>query len=239
MILLGLDLETGGAFDAPIEENFVTEVGAVLYDTKIGQPVRIYSELLHWEDENISHEATEYTGITNDLVQRWGQSPKFVACELRSLIKSCDAIVAHNGLGFDKPILVNWSELKESVNSKPWIDTTIDVPYPNNCRSRNLTYLTAFHRLMNPFPHRAVTDVMLMLEILNLYDVDDIFKTAQSPLVKVVANVSFAEKDLAKAQGFMWDGTNKKWYKNRRKRTLDNTDTDAWGFNYSLEECGN
>ncbi len=30
MLLLGLDLETGAAFDTPPEDNFITEIGLVL-----------------------------------------------------------------------------------------------------------------------------------------------------------------------------------------------------------------
>ena len=46
MFLLGLDLETGDAFNAPLETNFITEVGLVLWDTEFSQPVDLLALLL-------------------------------------------------------------------------------------------------------------------------------------------------------------------------------------------------
>ena len=47
MKLLGVDLETGGSFDADIiKDNFITEIGAVLWDTELGQPVKMLNELV-------------------------------------------------------------------------------------------------------------------------------------------------------------------------------------------------
>ncbi|MFA5243590.1 MAG: hypothetical protein WC029_08510 [Sulfuricella sp.] len=45
MLLLGLELETGGAFTAPPETNFITKIGLVLWDTEFVQPVDFLSPL--------------------------------------------------------------------------------------------------------------------------------------------------------------------------------------------------
>ena len=49
MKILGIDIETGAKFDTPKEENFITEIGAVLWDTDLGCPGKLDRKL---EQEN-------------------------------------------------------------------------------------------------------------------------------------------------------------------------------------------
>jgi DNA polymerase-3 subunit epsilon len=46
MKLLGLDIETGGDFNKPLSENFIIEIGCVLWDTYFNTPVEIYNSLI-------------------------------------------------------------------------------------------------------------------------------------------------------------------------------------------------
>lgn len=231
MILLGIDLETGGSFDQPMEANFITELGAVLYDTELKQPVSILNTLVK-SLQPVSAESTQYTGITDGMLAKWGVEWAKVSSRLCVMLGQADAVVAHNGLGFDKPLLQNYLTLDD----KPWIDTMLDVPYPANCRSTNLTYLAGFHGLLNCFPHRAVTDVLIMLEILAKYDIQPIYELACSPLIKIIAHVSFANNKLAKNQKFMWNPEKKEWYRNIRRLAVSELDTKSWGFKFSVEE---
>lgn len=212
MILLGVDLETGGSFNDPLESNFITEIGAVLYDNG---PVEILSYLIK-NDQRIVADAELYTGISDAQTDKYGVSIDKAISEFKILVDKCDAIVAHNGLAFDKPILDRFVDTSKKV----WIDTVIDIDYPANVKNRNLTYLQAWHGFVYP-GHRAIFDVMAMIRILESYDIHKIFSMAQSPLVLVRALTGYHEREKPKSKGFSWNPDSKYWEKNIRELKLE------------------
>jgi DNA polymerase-3 subunit epsilon len=230
MRLLGIDIETG---DFDTENTFITEVAAVLWDTEIGQPVKIFSALID-EEKEISKEAEEYTGISNFMRQTYGIPLEAVEPNLKQLAVQSEYLVAHNGLVFDKPIVER--KFKSLVGYK-WIDTLIDIEYPNNCKSKNLTYLQAFHGFVNPFPHRAVADVLTMFKILNQYSFPRILAVANSPEIEIVARFEYPHrmhpqhaqlmeifnktKDKVKEAGFKWYPEEKRWKLKTKKCIAD------------------
>ena len=229
MLLGGIDLETGGAFDLPLEENFIVELGLVVWDTDLNSPVALHNWLVN-EGKEMHPEASEYNGITNKMLQEWGEPQCEVLNQTAIIIESCDYIVAQNGGNFDEPIIMNASEFERiTFPKKHWIDTKTDVPYPKNCMSRNLTYLTAFHKMVNCFAHRAVTDVLMMMEILSKYPLDKVLEISHSPTLRVVADVSFDKKHLAKDAGFYWDGSRKEWFKDI-KELFYKDEASKWPF---------
>jgi DNA polymerase-3 subunit epsilon len=217
VLLLGLDFETGGSFEKPLEENFITEVGAVLWDTDIGQPVKMMNKLVY-QGKPIAEEATLYTGITNEMVAAHGEPLEPVLLELLQMCEQAEYIVAQNGLLFDKPLLkLECAATGLIPPTQMWLDTTCDIDYPANCRQKNLAYLAAFHLILNCFPHRAVTDVLTMMTIFQKYELAQIIKNAASPTLLVRALVTFGDKEKAKKAGFYWEGQEKFWLKNVRK----------------------
>lgn len=228
MLLLGLDFETGGSFEKPLEENFITEVGAVLWDTELG-PVKMMNKLVY-QGKVISDEAAQYTGITNEAIAKFGEPLLPVMEELLAMIDQADYVVAQNGLMFERPLLaLELKALGYSAPRKLWLDTTCDVPYPKNCRNTNLTYLAGFHLILNCFPHRAVTDVLTMFSVLMKYDVLQVIKNASEPTVLVRALCNFDQKDLAKKASFYWEPKEKLWLKNLRKSQYDELKS-TWPF---------
>lgn len=232
MLLLGFDLETGASFDVPKEENWITEIGAVLWDSKTNTPVEMMNTLIYPEGKEIAEEAVEYTGITTEQCVKHGVSAEQALGRFNDMAKKADYLVAHNGAAFDIPILANYyKQLGWDTPGKPLIDTMTDIPYPNNCKSRNLTYLNGFHLVLNSFPHRAVTDVLAMMTILSKYDLERVTEIVHSPKMKVVAKfaypkerslppgISFAEamerfnkiKGEVKNLGFKWQPESKQW----------------------------
>ncbi len=206
MLLLGLDLETGGEFNASGDRNFIIEIGMVLWDTDFGQPVEIFSVLVD-NDRPVSPEAAEYTGISDALLKKHGSKPDIrVLNPVKALLEKADYIVAHNGRDFDRPLMEDFfSRQSHRMPVKPWIDTLYDVDYPRNCTSRNLTYLAGFHGILNSFPHRAVTDVLTMLTVLSRYDIASVIANASNPRLIVKAEVGFSEREKAKAKRFNWE----------------------------------
>lgn len=242
MLLLGIDLESGAKFDVAPRDQFITEIGLVLWDTKYRQPVEFFNRLICIPEQEVADEAADYTGISQELLQDHGVVPgPYVVAEILRLCNKADYYVAHNGLSFDKPLLegsmLSWNK---QLPSKPWIDTMIDVPYPPHCRSRNLTYLAGYHKILNCFAHRALTDVLTMMTILDMYDLEPVLESANSPMVIVQANVSFQNKDLAKAAKFGWENAGDKYYPKSWVKAMKLNEyeklKDSWPFLSSILE---
>ena len=215
MILLGLDLETTG-LDIDIDR--IIEVGLVLWDTEMadgGAPVRLWSEFI--DEPNRPALGDHLTHITDEILATWGYNPeeKFqITPMMLGFFEKADYIVAHNGTKFDKPMFIEFLKRhNHELPEKPWIDTLTDIEYPEGVRSLNMLYLGAFHGFVNPFPHRAVTDVLAMFKIMSRYDLDRIIEVAASPTRVVQALVDFDHKQLAKDNYFNWNTESKIWFK--------------------------
>jgi len=223
MKLLGLDFES--VWDLNPKTTKITEIGAILYDWDTNKPEEILSTLV-WDETypESPPELVRLTGITDDLLKRKGIPPVDGIVKLNKLMCEADYIVAHNGLGFDKPIYENHCAklcplLKHEtlLVDKPWIDTLTDIPYGAHITSRNLNMLAYEHKFINPFSHRAVFDVLTMMEILSRYDINQVVEISKTPMVHAIAKVSFQDKDKAKGRGYYWNPEEKKWYKPMRE----------------------
>lgn len=241
MLLLGLDLETGGAFNAQPETNFITEIGLVLWDTEFSQPVDFLSLLLK-PDHPVAPETVEYTGISDELLKRHGRPADIRTLQpIAKLMKKADYIVAHNGREFDRSLIkAAFTRFGLKMPDTPWLDIQYDVDYPRNCASRSLIYLAGFHGMVNPFPHRAVTDVLTMLTILARYDIQQVIANSQRKWLVVQANVSYDEREKAKEKGFRWQSDGSKtyekcWVKRVREEQLPALQSDC-DFNLTILE---
>ena len=213
MIVLGLDFETSGI--SPNEDR-VIEIGAVLWDCDRKTPIDIMGKLIKQEGIRLSPEITEITGILDEDLENHGYDATASLKELHGLLSRCDYVVAHNGNRFDKLFLeqeVKRAGLGELNWTKPWIDTLTDLPLPDSIRTRKLSYLAVEHQLFNPLPHRAVFDVIVMLQLFSKYPVEEVVSLAESPTIEVRADVTYDDRALAKDCGYRWDGGRKMWVK--------------------------
>ncbi len=208
MYLLGLDLETTGL---DLKNDEIIEIGAVVWDIERKAPVRIWNQLVQCS-QKIPPEIQDITGISQADVDQFGVPLLEAFSELKKLANNCSYIVAHNGNKFDRVIVEReWSKNPEMKVSLPWIDTMTDLPFPEEVQSRKLTYLAAEHGFLNPFQHRAVFDVLTMLKVLAHYEFNEIEELQKSPSQRIIAQVSFENKDLAKNLGFRWDPSSRTW----------------------------
>lgn len=239
MKILGLDFETTGLEP---EYDRVIELGAVLWDTELRTPVRILSELILPDPDGLkelSQEVMDVTGLTKELINEYGRGfSQVLNYEFQSMLSQAEFIVAHNA-PFDAAFLqkelirVN-KTWEDQFKHLKWIDTRTDLPrhaYTKG-KSASLGYMAADHGFINPFPHRAVTDVLTMLKLMDHYPMDAIVERAKSPTITVCAKVSFEEKDLAKTAGFHWEPKAKLWLMNVKECDL-NVLADKWEFEVS------
>jgi hypothetical protein len=121
-------------------------------------------------------------------------------------------------------------------DSKKWIDTMVDVPYPSEYHVRNLRHLAADHGFLNPFAHRAVFDVLTMLTIMSKYDLDEIVELSQEPLFMIYAVCSppwtdnGVSSNEARKNGFRWNVELKLWTKQIRERQWDQEQQKATAY---------
>ncbi|HDZ13562.1 MAG TPA: 3'-5' exonuclease, partial [Pricia sp.] len=181
MIVAGIDFETTSVDPHTCHP---TEFALVTWDTHFRQIVEANSFLIEVpEDLEITNE--HITGISKRfLVEHafsWTSIQEYV---YHRLIRA-DYLMAHN-VEFDRTILkrmVTWDSYygEKPFDDSHWIDTMTDIPYPEKIKTRSLPYLAAEHGFLNPFPHRALFDVMTMIQIAGMYDFDEILKYADSP----------------------------------------------------------
>lgn len=234
MRILGLDFETTGL---SLETDLIIEVGAVLWDTEAHKPLLMQSDLCYREHLKLSDEITRITGITDSDLELYGLNPEAVIKKLLGNMLSADFIVAHNGKGFDKPMLeAELVRLGLIMPEAPWIDSDSDVPYPEHIGTRKLVYLCSEHGFLNPFAHRALFDVLSMLRVVSQYDFNAIVEYAKQPSVDLKIIVPAPWKDdgkgnaKAKELGFRYNGDSKTWRKTVKKNQVESVTSAASPF---------
>lgn len=206
MLLVGLDLETGGEFGGTHDKNFPVEISLVGYDTEINSIVYIFNKIID-NNVDISSDSTEVHGINKGMCTKYGTKVSdSLLYEILDLVDKADAIVSHNGLTYDKPILESWiGKYGFKLPEKVWIDSHHHVEYPSQVKYTNLTYLAGYYGIVNPFKHRALFDVLTMLNIVTRFDVHHLYQVASEKLVLIKAVVSFEDKQKAKDLKFSWE----------------------------------
>lgn len=255
-LILGIDLE--GVNLALIENGIqldvdrVTEIGAVMWDCGRQQPVQFLSELINEPDHlPISEELTELTGIDDEMLNKWAhtkQTIPLVLSRLKEMMETADYCMAHNAHQYDLPMLgAMFERYGMKMPEKVWIDTLDDIEYPKKITHKNMAGLEHAHGFINPFPHRAVTDVLSMLKIASHYDFDRMAKLAASPKIMLVATLdapNWRNRDevddfnrvknkVSKAR-FRWDAGQKRWTKKVHKVLFDENKLNL-DFDFTIE----
>jgi DNA polymerase-3 subunit epsilon len=211
MLLCGIDLETTGLDK---ETCSIIEIGFAVWDTERKKILTTESILVSGSE--IPHDIAELTGIWQMDADMFGLGIVPSLSRLFFFMEACHYAVAHNGNEFDKPFLMAECEragMLDKLPNIPWIDTSIDVPYPDSITTRKLTYLAAEHGYVNRYQHRAVFDVLAMFAVLENYDIKEVIKRSESQSILIKAGVSYDTRELAKARGYRWNAERKEWHK--------------------------
>lgn len=241
MLIMGVDTESNH-FDPELAR--MTEFGMVLWDTELGLPVEIESHIVKEVDLGpLSDKIIELTGITNKMVEDYGKSPYVVFDRFMRMYSKADYMLAHNGNNFDRPFIKNFfnryltDDEKKLLYPKHWIDSLTDVDYPDICSHRSMTYLQGFYGILNPFKHRAVTDILTTLTILHKnFDWNDILELSKSPTLRFIAEVDYHDRDVAKDQKFKFTKVPyNAWYRDIKKLLVDRKNiTKDFNFKYGV-----
>jgi DNA polymerase-3 subunit epsilon len=253
MLVAGFDTETTGLDTA---NDKIIEVGVALWDTERRVPLLLYSDMILPPGlTELPPKITEITGIQFDDLANHGRAPSKVLSRLMEIFGMAEAIVAHNGNLFDKPILASnlkaagMHEPTYNLNFKPWVDTSCDIEFPPDLKTRKLKHLAAEHGFLNPFAHRALFDVLTMLKVCNQYDWAKILASARTPNHVVQAVMPFSKqemfetkkaefekmKEIIKGHGFRFDSDNKAWVKTIKEYNKDAAKAEAAAGGYTLK----
>lgn len=132
-------------------------------------------------------------------------------------IQKSSACLAHNSLGFDKPVLnnalIHYGFLPtETV----WLDSRTDFEYPASTSMR-LAHLAVDHGVYNHRPHKAIFDTITMFDIIAHYDANAAFEKAKSPLVTIHASPPYGKNEELKKNRYRWNPELKTWWKDIRE----------------------
>lgn len=200
MIALGIDIETTG-LDPQNDE--ITEVGLALFDMTDKKLLMSQSFLVQGV-KSVPPEIVELTGITTLMREKAGFKKAAVKDSVTALLGVADYLCAHNA-EFEKSFLGDFG--------MKWIDTACDLPIPKRITTRKLEHLACEHKIYVKDAHRALPDVLTMLELLGRYPEVEVLELANSPTLQVRALTGYEQRELAKARGYRWDGERKYWVK--------------------------
>lgn len=226
-LICGIDLETSGL---SAQQDRIVECAAVLYDWNTATPLVLQSSLV-FAGVTLSQELINIHGITNEMLELYGESEESVFGQLHALMTKADYVMAHFGGEFDRLFCrETFARLNIDWPDKTWVDTSCDIMWPEKITTRNLAYLAAEAGFVPPYKHRALFDVLTMLKVASDFDLDKMVARALEPTVYVQALVSFEEKDKAKDNGFRWlPAPAKIWWASRKISDYE-AEKDSYGF---------
>ncbi len=240
MRIAGIDIETTGL---DFRKDHVTEVAWIIKDVGDPKPMAMRTHFILPPEDffGLTPEIEQLTKIQMKHLKT-GIGLRHVLAQFAEDLNyfAVDAICGHNGEGFDKPFLFGKAEAWpddasiQSIFSKQWVDSAVDCVYPSDCRYTNLMYVAAYFGILNFFPHSALFDVATMLRVLDQFDFGKVLERAKTPWVYVQAEVSFADKDKAKARRYVWEKHGdrvfpKTWIKRIKESELEKERAEA-GF---------
>lgn len=229
MRVIGWDLESTGL---DITKDRILEIGAVLYDTDDKIPLAVFSETILPDNVEFREGYESPTGLKRANIMEFGIDFRTAMAILGVLVNKHgpDAIVGHNIVGYDLPMLRHEAERAQIevpfLLGLPVIDTRHDLPFKKEPSSRRQEHLAAEHGFLNPFPHRAVFDVMTCLRLLSCYDFQEVYAMSKIPFVTMRAFVSYDDRQKAKDLRYSWEeAAGKKfpkcWVKAVRENAVD------------------
>lgn len=218
MILCALDFEATGLNK---ENDRILEVGLALYSTGRERVFECTSFLVNTDGVKITDEITKITGATQDLVEAFGFSQESAIETINEYFAQADAVIGHNIVWYDLPMLRNASK-RTGINlalPKIAIDTMSDIPQvkgeklitmcadakdPKTGRDVGFSYTK----------HSALDDAKAVIRLISWHDIDKIVERANSPMLVILSQQGRdqAANKAARKAGFRWNPDFRVWW---------------------------
>lgn len=208
--LMILDTETTGLDPAT---DRLCEVGAVLFSVGHRAVIQQVSFLLPIDDNPVQ----AINGISPDLAA-W-QAPLHALPLFLEMASVSDAFVAHNA-EFDRQWVTPL--LTPALLSLPWICTCEGIRWPGLRLNPSLVDLALAYGVPVWAAHRALTDCTYLAHVLARDPLlEEHLAQGLEPRRLVVAQVSYDQREQAKAAGFRWDPITKQWSRRCSQSEID------------------
>lgn len=212
--LLILDTETTGL--SPDDSQCI-EVGAILFSVPHRAVLTQVSFLLPCLMNGAEFVNKIPAGITQVSQPRDEADAMFTA-----MVRECDAVVAHNA-SFDK----QWFDGDRlPVIDKPWICTMDDISWPTELRLKSrpsVATLALAYGVPVWAAHRALTDCIYLAQVFErCNNLEELLLGSQEPRLLYRADVSYDDRELARAAGFRWnEAVPKAWSRKLTQREAE------------------
>lgn len=183
------------------------ELAVAIYDVDHASLVSCWSTIIQQpEPESIGSESVH--GIPSAMLAT-GTPPEKAWARLRACFDHADVIAAHNA-PFDR------SMTPEGLRDvKPWICTMSDVAWPKGRPGMSLVAFALAHGVGVSSAHRAIHDVLTLASLFQRVqestDLRALVVQAMRPKKTYAAQVSYDDREKAKAAGFTWNGGQRLW----------------------------
>lgn len=218
-----IDTETTGLTPQTAK---LIEFGAVLYSVKNQTTLVQYSTLLPCDQNPLVKVNRISDAALAEIEPGW-----YADTLVDRLRASADVIVAHNA-EFDRQWLGGaWRDVQ---TAKPWLCTMTDFDWPQqNKPGDSLVNLALAHGIGVASSHRALSDCQLIAALFDrMTDLQAMFMRAMRPKFLYEAQVSYDDREKAKAMGFRWEPekTGKRWVRRMAEE-------DAFALPFLTRRC--
>ena len=222
MIITALDVESTGLDK---NKDRILEVGLVLFSTGQNRVLESAGFLVQSDGVVVSDEITEITGITQAAVDKFGYDTKQALDSIEYFVGQSDAVLAHNGTRFDKPMVDNSAKRSTfNLTEKLWIDSMVDLP---GVKGEQLITMAAKAGILLTGAHGALADASATLEMVRRHaqepekSWDRIVERAKSPIVLIQSHQARDKNSDAKKFKFRWNPDRKIWWKAVKEMDLE------------------
>lgn len=217
-----IDTETTGLDPAT---DSIVEVGAVLYSVQHRTIVESFSALVRGD----SNAAEAVNRIPAEALKS-APSTTYARERLRAMVDSVTgpAVWMAHRAEFDQGFL---SMIDSSLARRlPWVCSKFDMEWPCSKLGASCVEMALAHGVPVVSAHRALTDCMLIAKTLENvqamgHDLTAMLARATRPKALFCAKVSYDDREKAKAAGFAWEPSSKRWL-----RRMAKDDVAALGF---------
>lgn len=235
MNILIYDVETTGLDP---KKDSIIEVAAVVLDLKNKMITSQRSGLIYAKTNT---EAEKITGITQEMLDGVKDSHSDIFSFIHLMASSADCVVAHNA-SFDKNFTEEKNQIFKGKDGKilEWVCSCYELNYDMQLENKKLTTIANALNLDSVGAHRAMADVMMLVNIfLKIDTIEDQIKKVLSdrtkPLYKIISLAPFEKKEDVKKAGFRWDGGLKQWWKSVRASDEDELFDIISVFNFDVK----
>jgi len=214
VIITSLDTECTGLDK---NKDRIIEVGLVLFSTGQNRVLESTGFLVQSDGVVVSDMERKGYSVVQAAVDKFGYDTKQALDSIEYFVGQSDAVLAHNGNRFDKPMVDNSAKRSTfNLTEKLWIDSMTDIP---QTKGEQLITMAAKAGILLTGAHGALADASATVEMVRRHaqepekNWDKIVERAKSPIVILQSHQDRGKNADAKKLRFRWNPERKLWWR--------------------------